>query len=161
MRKTGGDPAVFLIKLNISLRCPYAAALFLWYTSARHTLRFGVERKKTMVFREFSYTRVDEAGLRAEDIDRLYLAGGFGCFMRLDSAAAIGMLRACLKDRTVLLGNSSLAGAGKALFTSSAREELLEIRRRFRYLELSGNALFNRLFPEEMMFYEEDEEEWN
>ena len=102
-----------------------------------------------------------EAGLRAEDIDRLYLAGGFGCFMNLESAAAIGMLPACLRDRTVLLGNSSLTGAGKALFAPGAREELLEIRRRFRYLELSGNALFNRLFPEEMMFYEEDEEEWN
>ena len=102
-----------------------------------------------------------EAGLRAEEVDRLYLAGGFGTYMDVRSAAVIGMIPACLAERTVLLGNSSLAGAREALLHPEAREALEKIRMNFRYLELSGNAGFNEEYPEQMFFYEEDEDEWN
>ena len=101
-----------------------------------------------------------EADLKAEDLDALYLAGGFGTYMDIRSAVAIGMVPACLTDRTVFLQNSSLAGARIALTRPEAARELDEIRRSFRYLELSGNADFNREFPEQMFFYGEDEEEW-
>ncbi len=101
------------------------------------------------------------AGLRAGELDRVYLAGGFGSYMDAKSAAAIGMLPAELTDRTVLLGNASLAGARMALLDPAYRETLLAIQRSCRYLELSGDADFNREYPEQMLFYEEDEDEWN
>ena len=102
-----------------------------------------------------------EARITAEDLDALYLAGGFGTYMDIQSAAAIGMFPACLTERAVLLGNSSLTGAEMALLRPEAEKELEEIRRSFRYLELSGNADFNREYPEQMFFYEEDDDEWN
>ena len=102
-----------------------------------------------------------KAGLRAEDLDRLYLAGGFGTYMDPKSAAAIGMLPAALAEKTVLLGNASLAGARLALLDETRRDTLREIRRSCRYLELSGDPDFNREYPEQMLFYEEDDEEWN
>ena len=102
-----------------------------------------------------------EARITAEDLDALYLAGGFGTYMDIRSAAAIGMLPACLTERAVLLGNSSLTGAAMVLLQPEAEKELEEIRRSFRYLELSGNADFNREYPEQMFFYEEDDDEWN
>ena len=102
-----------------------------------------------------------KAGLRPSQLDRLYLAGGFGTYMDVSSAAAIGMLPQELTERTVLLGNASLAGARLALLNPEAREQLLEIQRSCRYLELSGDADFNREFPEQMLFDEEDEDEWN
>ena len=40
-------------------------------------------------------------------------------------------------------------------------DTLREIRRSCRYLELSGDPDFNREYPEQMLFYEEDDEEWN
>ena len=99
-----------------------------------------------------------EAHIRAEDLDRLYLAGGFGTCLDIRNAAVIGMLPACLSDRAVLQGNSSLAGARKALLQPGADDELAEICRSFRYLELSGNSDFNLLYPEQMFFYEEDDD---
>ena len=102
-----------------------------------------------------------EAQLTAEDLDALYLAGGFGTYMDIRSAAAIGMFPACLTERAVLLGNSSLTGAAMALLRPEAEKELEEIRDSFRYLELSGNADFNEEYPEQMFFYEEDDDEWN
>ena len=102
----------------------------------------------------------ETAGISPDKIDRLYLAGGFGVHLNPCSAAAIGMLPDCLKDKTVCLGNSSLAGASMALLDREKRGELLKIKEKCRYLELSGNQDFNRLYPEHMMFGEEDEA-WN
>ena len=102
-----------------------------------------------------------EARITAEDLDALYLAGGFGTYMDILSAAAIGMFPACLTERAILLGNSSLAGAEMAVLQPEAEKELKEIREDFRYLELSGNADFNQEYPEQMFFYEEDDDEWN
>ena len=102
-----------------------------------------------------------EAKINAEDLDAIYLAGGFGTYMDIRSAAVIGMFPACLTERAVLLGNSSLSGARMALLQPETGKELEEIRKSFRYLELSGNADFNREYPEQMFFYEEDDDEWN
>lgn len=102
----------------------------------------------------------ETAGISPEKVDRLYLAGGFGVHLDPHSAAAIGMLPDCLKDKTVSIGNSALAGAAQALLDGEKRNQLLKIKEKCQYLELSGNQAFNRLYPEHMMFGEEDER-WN
>lgn len=102
----------------------------------------------------------ETAGISPDQIDRLYLAGGFGVHLDPYSAAAIGMLPDCLKERTVSLGNSALAGAAMALLSGEKRKQLLKIKEKCQYLELSGNESFNRLYPEHMMFGGEDEL-WN
>ena len=99
----------------------------------------------------------ETAGISPDQIDRLYLAGGFGAYLNVESAAAIGMLPDCLKERTVSLGNSALAGAAMALLSGEKRKQLLKIKEKCQYLELSGNESFNRLYPEHMMFGGEDE----
>ena len=102
----------------------------------------------------------ETAGISPKKVDRLYLAGGFGVHLDPHSAAAIGMLPDCLKDKTVSIGNSALAGAVQALLDGKKRNQLLKIKEKCQYLELSGNQAFNRLYPEHMMFGEEDER-WN
>ena len=102
----------------------------------------------------------ETAGISPEKVDRLYLAGGFGVHLDPHSAAAIGMLPDCLKDKTVSIGNSALAGAAQALLDGEKRDQLLKIKEKCQYLELSGNQAFNRLYPEHMLFGEEDEL-WN
>lgn len=102
-----------------------------------------------------------KSGLALAQVDRLVLSGGFGSFMDIRSAAAIGMLPAELTDRAASIGNASLAGARMALLEPEAGERLLAIQRACRYVELSGDADFNEEFPEQMFFYEEDDELWN
>jgi len=98
-----------------------------------------------------------EAGIGPEEINAVYIAGGFGNAMRPASAAAIGMIPPELKNRVSTRGNTSLFGAARALCDPDSREELLAIRRSCRYLELAGNPAFTQAFMECMMFESEDE----
>ena len=104
---------------------------------------------------------LEEAGLTAGEIDRVYLAGGFGTHLDPQAAAAIGMLPEELAGKTVSVGNSALAGAAMALLDGHSRAAMDEIQKQCKYIELSGDSRFNRAFPQHMMFCEEDELEWN
>ena len=57
------------------------------------------------------------AGVTAQDIDEVYLAGGFGTRLNIQSAAAIGLIPPELADKTRAVGNASLDGAHRALCT--------------------------------------------
>ena len=100
------------------------------------------------------------AGITAEDVEEVCIAGGFGSRLDPQSAITVGMLPEEWNGRIVPLGDTALLGASMALLSREDREELFYVRESCRYLELSGNADFNRLFPEKMLFCEEDEE-WN
>ncbi|MGN1382584.1 MAG: ASKHA domain-containing protein [Eubacterium sp.] len=100
-----------------------------------------------------------ESGVRAEEVQHLYLAGGFGKHVDLKSAARIGMFPETLADRAVYLGNASLLGMEKACADHSAYAGMQEITTQCRYLELSGNAAFNDAYIGQMMFGEETDEE--
>ena len=104
---------------------------------------------------------LEEPGLTAGEIDRVYLAGGFGTHLDPEAAAAIGMLPEELAGKTVSVGNSALARAAMALLDGQSRAAMDEIQKQCKYIELSGDSRFNRAFPQHMMFCEEDELEWN
>ena len=102
-----------------------------------------------------------KSGTELDEVGGLYLAGGFGSFLDPKSAADIGMLPRELADKTAVLGNASLEGAGMALTDAGARARLRDVQRACRYIELSGDRDFNEEYPEQMFFYEEDDDEWN
>lgn len=54
---------------------------------------------------------IDRYGLEIEDIDRVYLAGGFGYFLDMKSAVIIGLIPIELSEKVTAVGNTSLAGA--------------------------------------------------
>ena len=49
-------------------------------------------------------------GIGYEDVDKVYLAGGFGYKINLDKAISIGLLPEELHDKIEAVGNSSLGG---------------------------------------------------
>jgi len=95
-----------------------------------------------------------EAAVREEEIEVLYLAGGFGNYIRKESAARIGLLPTSLLDRVRSLGNAAGAGAICALLSASEREQLCEINARCRYIELSGSPAFMDAYIDSMQFPE-------
>ncbi len=97
-------------------------------------------------------TLLDEAGLETRDLAHLYLAGGFGNYIRKESAAAIGLLPAELLDRIVSVGNSAGAGAAALLLSQQARDDLDALTPNCTYIELSGHKAFNDYYIECMMF---------
>lgn len=97
-------------------------------------------------------TLLSEAGLNEDDVDTLYLAGGFGNYIRKESAAAIGLLPPSMVERIVSVGNTAGQGAAAVLLSDTARKELDELPQNCRYLELSGHKGFNDFYIECMMF---------
>ena len=95
-----------------------------------------------------------EQSLTCNDLDMLYLAGGFGNRLRVESAARIGMLPRELSGRIVPVGNAALAGAEQALLEPDSRKMLYTIQTNCRYIELSTDPDFNDTFVEEMTFPE-------
>ena len=97
-------------------------------------------------------TLMEEKGLTAADISVFYLAGGFGSFLRPESAAAIGLFPSDLLPKLHVVGNSAGAGARAALLSKEARHALTATQGLCEYLELSGLAQFNDAYLDHMIF---------
>ncbi|MBR5501888.1 MAG: DUF4445 domain-containing protein, partial [Oscillospiraceae bacterium] len=66
-------------------------------------------------------TLLANAGIAADALQTLFLAGGFGSFVRTESAARIGLIPQSLADKTVVLGNASGTGAAMMLLCDEER----------------------------------------
>lgn len=98
------------------------------------------------------------AGVREDEIDTLFLAGGFGSHLNLRSAAAIGLLPEPLISRTRIIGNAALSGAAQLLLDISVRQTVESIAARAQHISLSGHPDFNDTYVECMLFGNEEDE---
>jgi len=92
------------------------------------------------------------SSIKASDVRALFLAGGFGNYLRPESAAAIGMIPSSLATNCIPCGNAAGAGAVMALLCQADREALSDIQRRTDYIELSYSGAFLDAYVERMMF---------
>lgn len=99
-------------------------------------------------------TLLSEAQVPLSDIKTCWLAGGFGSYLNKNSACAIGLLPKELLEQIRPLGNAAGMGAALWLLSDECRKETQEIVRMTRYLELSGNPVFNHQFLSCMGFTE-------
>ena len=79
-----------------------------------------------------------KVGLTAKDLDTVYIAGGFGRYLAVDQAIAIGMLPDLPAERFAFLGNSSLAGACLSLLSTEQHRLGQRLARSMTYVELSA-----------------------
>ena len=98
---------------------------------------------------------LDSYGADFGQIDALLLAGGFGSFIRPESAARIGLIPAELLPVTRAVGNAAAQGALGALVSAGTREKLTRLQKTMDYRELSGLPQFNDAYMDAMMFPEE------
>ncbi|HLA86003.1 MAG TPA: ASKHA domain-containing protein [Thermoguttaceae bacterium] len=97
------------------------------------------------------------AGLQAEDVEKVFLAGGFGNFIRRSNAQRIGLLPTNIpRHRIRYQGNTSLAGARLAALSRTARVQAEQLARRTEHVDLSGDPDFQNVFAESMIFPEEE-----
>ena len=84
------------------------------------------------------------AGITADDLEAVYLAGSFGGGIDVNSAAEIGIIpRTCVERGIVqAAGNTSLAGAAAYMYDDAVRTSLQEIMTNARYTELSSDKGF-------------------
>ena len=98
---------------------------------------------------------MDSCGADFGQVGGLLLAGGFGSYIRPESAARIGLIPAELLGVTRALGNAAAQGALMALVSSEARTRLANFQKAMDYRELSGLPQFNDAYMDAMMFPEE------
>lgn len=87
-------------------------------------------------------TLLQAAGLGAKNVERLYLAGGFGLFINVDHAIAIGLLPGFARAQVKVVGNTSLGGAILAALDKNALAQMEELRSRAAILELNEQPSF-------------------
>ena len=95
---------------------------------------------------------IREAGYTAEQIHAAYLAGGFGSYMRIESALKIGLLPSELSGRIQAVGNAAGAGAICSLLSGDELLEADKIAKSIRYLELSSRPDFVSEYTDNMFF---------
>lgn len=91
-------------------------------------------------------------GVGYSQIDRLYLAGGFGQKMNCRKAVGIGMLPEELEERIIAVGNSSLEGANMLAMDITLKERFVHVAKKAEEVTLSAHERFNDLYMEHMFF---------
>ena len=89
-------------------------------------------------------------GIAVEDIEQVYLAGGFGYFLEEESAIRIGLLPKALKGKVQAVGNSALAGCYAYHFAGDAEEKLARIKELTKVINLAEWEGFSQRFVENM-----------
>ena len=87
-------------------------------------------------------------GVNVHDIERVYLAGAFGNYVRIASAARIGLLEMD-PERVQPAGNTALRGAKMSLLDSSATTGFV-----VEHVELAADRRFQDMFVDCLTFPE-------
>jgi uncharacterized 2Fe-2S/4Fe-4S cluster protein (DUF4445 family) len=95
---------------------------------------------------------MDQMGLRDRDIREVYLAGGFGNYVRPESAVAIGLLPVFKKAKITPVGNAAGSGAKMTLLSTKTRREAIKIAEHIKYVELAKVQEFHQEFAKGVLF---------
>ncbi len=101
----------------------------------------NILRAKAAIYAGIS-ALVKEVGLSMADIEKVYIAGGFGNYLNVERAIMLGMLPDIPREKFVFLGNTSITGAYLGLVSEGFRREAEEIASRMTYMELSVSPGF-------------------
>lgn len=85
---------------------------------------------------------VRRLGMEMSDIERIYVAGGFGAYLDIRKAILIGLLPEVPLERITFIGNGSVAGAKMGLLAKGTRRRAIEVARKMTYRELSVDPGF-------------------
>ncbi|MDR2740795.1 MAG: ASKHA domain-containing protein [Treponema sp.] len=94
------------------------------------------------------------AGLEVDMVEQVYIAGGLGFYIAIDSAVRTGVLPPCFRDRIAVCGNTSLEGAVLRLTDPSFPSLCNNIVEKSIIVELAADSSFMEEFAENMLFPE-------
>lgn len=98
-------------------------------------------RSKAAIYAAVSVL-VESIGLSIGGIETLYLAGGFGSYLDVGSAIAVGMLPDLPHERVQFVGNTCIAGAKMALLSHEMYERIRDIAASMSYMDMMSNPKY-------------------
>ena len=129
IRLTPGEPSVYLYAQDIRhLQLAIGA------------IRAGIE------------VLLAKAGLKAEELDGIYLAGTFGSYIRVESCMDVGLLPKVNTDKVIQAGNLAGVGAAMALLSPRFMKAAEKKADKLIHIELAGDKRFEELFLQYMNF---------
>ncbi len=72
-----------------------------------------------------------------DDLEQVFIGGGFGTYLDMTNAVCIGLLPDLPKEKFIFVGNSSLVGARQILLSHEAMKDGEDVARKITYLEMS------------------------
>ncbi|MBW7957444.1 MAG: DUF4445 domain-containing protein [Deltaproteobacteria bacterium] len=93
---------------------------------------------------------LEKAGVKPEEVERVYVAGAFGAHLSPAALTGIGLLDS-LWQEVRFVGDAALEGAALAL-SDRKKEEAEELAETAKYMPLSGSPRFEREFIRNMGF---------
>lgn len=94
----------------------------------------------------------DKMGVGYNEIDKVYLAGGFGNYLDLESAFTVKLLPHGLRNKVVPVGNAAGTGAKMALLSAPFLQEADGVGLRMKHVELSTSEVFQERFIKAINF---------
>jgi uncharacterized 2Fe-2S/4Fe-4S cluster protein (DUF4445 family) len=101
----------------------------------------NIVRAKAAIYSACSML-LEKLGLGFDDLERLYIAGGFGRFLDIDQAIVLGLLPDLPRERFTYLGNSSLTGAYMVLVSRDYKRRMEEAASRMTYVDLGSESAY-------------------
>ena len=95
---------------------------------------------------------LERYGVELEEIDRIFLAGGFANFTNTENAIRIGLLPAVEQEKVKKVGNAAVEGARQALISKTKREDAVAVAKRIEHIKLEEEENFMELFVSELYF---------
>lgn len=86
------------------------------------------------------------------DVQKVFLAGGFGNYINIESAMTIGLLPKMDHDKVIASGNTAGAGASMCLLSQKYIKRAEEIKKKVEYIELTMDPGFTNEYIDNMIF---------
>lgn len=107
---------------------------------AKSAVRAGIE------------TLLVDYGVSYDELDAIYIAGGFGYKIDIDKAVGIGLLPGACKEKMKAIGNSSLKGSILYLTEKDAKARMEKIVETAEEVQLASSREFNDFYMQYMYF---------
>ena len=95
---------------------------------------------------------LEKAGIKNEDITKIYFAGALGSKLSTKSLRSIGLIPQLPNAEMIPIGNAAGAGAVLALISKPSLKKFQELAKKIEYIELATTTEFNDYFIESMKF---------
>ncbi len=95
---------------------------------------------------------IEKYNVELDDVNKIYLAGGFGNFIDVQNANKIGMLPDLPLNRIERVGNAAIEGAREALLSKARRKEAEMIVDKIEHLSLESLPNFSYEYMKELPF---------
>ncbi|MCL1787221.1 MAG: ASKHA domain-containing protein [Defluviitaleaceae bacterium] len=93
---------------------------------------------------------LDMAGVGYADLSHVFIAGGFGHKIDLQSAITLGLFPTELAEKVVVLGNGALGGCTNVLLDCNAQADIVKLTAMATEVNLAAHPKFNELFMDYM-----------